>query len=58
VRPDENNGSIHELVGRLAVAFVRWRYRRQIRIAAASGVVLASLAAVGIYFAARDDEEA
>jgi hypothetical protein len=58
VRPDQTNGSIYELIGRLVVGFVRWRYRRQLRIAAASGVALASLAAVGIYFAARDDEEA
>jgi hypothetical protein len=33
------------------------RYRRQIRIAAASGVAVASLAAVGVYLAARDDAE-
>lgn len=53
----EESRSIYELIGRFVVAFIRRRYRRQIRIAAASGVVLASLGAVAIYLAAKDDDE-
>ena len=29
---------IYELIGRLVVGFVRWRYGREIRIAAGAGV--------------------
>jgi hypothetical protein len=49
---------IYELIGRLVVAFVRWRFGRQIRIAAGAGVVLAAVG-VAAYVATRgDDEEA
>jgi hypothetical protein len=34
----------YELIGRLVVRFVRVRYRRQIRIAAALGIAAAALA--------------
>jgi hypothetical protein len=47
---------IYELIGRLVVAFIRWRYGRQIRIAAGAGAALAALA-VGAYLATRGDEE-
>jgi hypothetical protein len=47
---------IYELIGRLVVAFIRWRYGREIRIAAGAGAALAALA-VGAYLATRGDEE-
>jgi hypothetical protein len=47
---------IYELIGRLVVAFVRWRYGREIRIAAGAGLALAALA-IGAYIATREDEE-
>jgi hypothetical protein len=46
---------IYELVGRLVVNAIRWRYGRQIRNAAAAGVVLAALG-VGAYLASREEE--
>ena len=56
---EPRSGNIYELIGRIVVAFVRHRYGRQIRTAAiGGGVALASLAAVGVYLATRDDEEA
>ena len=54
---EQGGENVYELIGRLVVAFVRRRYRRQIRVAAATGVLVASLAAVGIYFAARDESD-
>jgi hypothetical protein len=47
---------IYELIGRLVVAFVRWRFRRQIRIAACAGAALAVLG-VGAYLATREGDE-
>jgi hypothetical protein len=47
---------IYELIGRLVVAFVKQRYRRQIRIAAGAGIALTALG-VGAYLATRDDED-
>ncbi|MFL5906426.1 MAG: hypothetical protein ACJ75Z_02360 [Solirubrobacterales bacterium] len=47
---------IYELVGRLVVNAIRWRYGRQIRNAAAAGVLLAVLG-VGAYLATRDEDE-
>ena len=47
---------IYELIGRLVVAFVRWRFGRQIRIAAGAGVALAALG-IGAYIATREDDE-
>ena len=56
---------IYKLIGRLVVgifrwrfivAFLRWRYAREIRIAAGAGVALTVLG-VGAYLASRDDEE-
>ena len=47
---------VYELIGRLVVAFVRWRYGPQIRRAAAAGVVLAALG-LGAYLAAREGDE-
>jgi hypothetical protein len=47
---------IYELIGRLVVWFVRWRFGRQIKIAAGAGVVLAALG-IGAYLATREDDE-
>ena len=49
---------IYELIGRMVVGFIRWRYGRELRIAAGAGVALTVLG-VGAYLASRDgDEEA
>ena len=53
---EETSSNIYELIGRAVVGYVRRRYRREIRIAAVSGVALAALAAAGIYIATRDEE--
>ena len=45
---------IYELIGRLVVWFVRWRFGRQLRIAAGAGAALAALG-VGAYIATRQD---
>jgi hypothetical protein len=47
---------IYELIGRMVVGFIRWRYGREIRIAAGAGVVLPALG-VGAYLASRGDDE-
>jgi hypothetical protein len=47
---------IYELIGRMVVGFIRWRYGREIRIAAGAGVALTVLG-VGAYLASRSDEE-
>jgi hypothetical protein len=47
---------IYELIGRMVVGFVRWRYGREIRIAAGAGVALTVLG-VGAYLASRGDED-
>jgi len=47
--------SIYELIGRLVVRFVRVRYRRQIRVAAA--VTVAALAAGGYVAISREPPE-
>jgi hypothetical protein len=47
---------IYELIGRIVVGFIRWRYGREIRIAAGAGVALTVLG-VGAYLASRGDEE-
>jgi hypothetical protein len=49
---------IYELIGRMVVGFIRWRYGREIRIAAGAGLVLTALG-IGAYLASRstgDDE--
>jgi hypothetical protein len=43
---------IYELIGRIVVAFIRWRYGREIRIAASAGLVLTALG-IGAYLASR-----
>jgi hypothetical protein len=49
---------IYELIGRMVVGFIRWRYGREIRIAAGAGLVLTALG-IGAYLASRSgDEEA
>jgi hypothetical protein len=49
---------IYELIGRLVVGFVRWRYGRELRIAAGAGLALTALG-IGAYLATREtDEEA
>jgi hypothetical protein len=47
---------IYELIGRMVVGFIRWRYGREIRIAAGAGAVL-TLLGVGAYLASRGDDE-
>ena len=47
---------IYELIGRMVVGFIRWRYGREIRIAAGAGVALTVLD-VGAYLASRGGEE-
>ena len=47
---------IYELIGRMVVGFIRWRYGREIRIAAGAGVALTVLG-VGAYLASRGPEE-
>jgi hypothetical protein len=47
---------IYELIGRMVVGFIRWRYGREIRVAAGAGVALTVLG-VGAYLASRGDEE-
>jgi len=44
------------MIGRLVVWFVRWRFGRQLRIAAGAGLALAALG-VGAYLATREDDE-
>ena len=49
---------IYELIGRLVVGAIRYRYGREIRIAAGAGLVLTALG-IGAYLASRSgDEEA
>jgi hypothetical protein len=47
---------IYELIGRLVVWFVRWRYGREIRIAAGAALALAALG-IGAYIATREGED-
>jgi hypothetical protein len=47
---------IYELIGRMVVGFIRWRYGREIRIAAGAGLVLTALG-IGAYLASRNGEE-
>ena len=47
---------IYELIGRMVVGFVRWRYGRELRIAAAAGLVLTALGVAGL-LASRDSGE-
>jgi hypothetical protein len=47
---------IYELIGRMVVGFIRWRYGREIRIAAGAGLVLTALG-IGAYLASRGESE-
>jgi hypothetical protein len=47
---------IYELIGRLVVGAIRYRYGREIRIAAGTGLVLTALG-VGAYLASRSGDE-
>ena len=47
---------IYELIGRMVVGFIRWRYGREIRIAAGAGLVLTALG-VGAYLASRSGSD-
>jgi hypothetical protein len=47
---------IYQLIGRMVVGFIRWRYGREIRIAAGAGLALTVLG-VGAYLASRDGED-
>ena len=46
---------IYELIGRMVVGFIRWRYGRELRIAAGAGLALTVLG-VGAYLASRDSD--
>jgi hypothetical protein len=46
---------IYELIGRMVVGFIRWRYGRELRIAAGAGLVLTALG-VGAYLASRGED--
>lgn len=46
----------YELIGRLVIGFIRWRYGRELRIAAGVGVI-ATVLAVAAYLASREDDE-
>ena len=46
---------IYELIGRMVVGFIRWRYGRELRIAAGAGVALTVLG-VGAYLASRGED--
>lgn len=46
---------IYELIGRMVVGFIRWRYGREIRIAAGAGLVLTALG-IGAYLASRSSD--
>lgn len=48
--------AIYELIGRIVVGFVRARYRQEIRTAAAVGVGVAVVAAIGAYAATKDSD--
>ena len=47
---------IYELIGRMVVGFIRWRYGRELRVAAGAGLVLTALG-VGAYLASRGGDE-
>ncbi|HEX5822351.1 MAG TPA: hypothetical protein VFY30_11365 [Solirubrobacterales bacterium] len=47
---------IYELIGRMVVGFIRWRYGRELRIAAGTGLALTALG-VGAYLASRGGED-
>jgi hypothetical protein len=47
---------IYELIGRLVVGAIRYRYGREIRIAAGAGLVLTALG-IGAYLARRSGDE-
>lgn len=47
---------IYELIGRLVVGAIRYRYGREIRIAAGAGLVLTALG-IGAYLASRSGDE-
>ena len=47
---------IYELIGRLVVQAVRFRYQREIRIAAGAGLALTALG-VGAYLATRGNDK-
>jgi hypothetical protein len=47
---------IYEMIGRMVVGFIRWRYGREIRVAAGAGLVLTALG-VGAYLASRGGDE-
>jgi hypothetical protein len=47
---------IYELIGRMVVGFIRWRYGREIRIAAGASFVLTALG-IAAYLASRSGDE-
>jgi len=47
---------IYELIGRLVVGAIRYRYGRELRIATGAGLVLTALG-VGAYLASRSESD-
>jgi len=47
---------IYELIGRLVFGALKWRYGRQVRLAAGAGAVLAAVG-IAAYLATREDED-
>jgi hypothetical protein len=47
---------VYEAIGRAVVGFIRWRYGRELRIAAGAGAVGLAALAVGAYLASRDQD--
>ncbi len=48
---------IYELIGRLVVTFVRYRYARELRLAAGVGLAAAVLGAIGVYAVTREHDQ-
>jgi hypothetical protein len=46
----------YELIGRIVVGLIRWRFERELRIAAFAGVALTAIG-VGAYIASRQGDE-
>jgi hypothetical protein len=51
------SSSIYEAIGRLVVGFVRWRYGRELRLAAGAGAFALAALVIGAYLSKGDEEE-
>jgi len=56
-RKESRMSRIYELIGRMVVGFVRYRYGRELRVAAGVGLAAAALGAIGVYAATREHEQ-